>query len=305
VSGSAASIANALTVDVEEYFHPNAMDGVVSPGDWDALPSRIERNTRRVLELLSERGIRATFFVLGWVAERRPELVKEIARCGHEVACHGYAHRLVYRQAPEEFRADARRAREVLEDCLGSPVRGFRAASYSVVADTLWALDILIELGFEYDSSIFPIRHDIYGIPGFSRFPVRVRCSIGEIVEFPPSTVRLFGRNWPVAGGGYFRILPYSVTRAAIRWLNRRERRAAMVYVHPWEFDPQQPRLPGSARARFRQYSNLGATERRLRKLCAEFRFAPIREAFGGDVEEEWDAIPGMRGGDHGTPGAT
>jgi len=211
----------------------------------------------------------------------------------------------VYRQAPEEFRGDVRRARDVLQDCIGVPVRGFRAASYSVVADTLWALDILIDLGFAYDSSIFPIRHDIYGIPGFSRFPVRVRRSAGEIVEFPPSTVRLFGRNWPVAGGGYFRILPYWLTRAAIRRLNRRERCAAMVYVHPWEFDPRQPRLPGTARARFRQYSNLRATEKRLRRLCAEFRFAPIREALGGDVEEEWDATPGTRAGDHGKPGAT
>lgn len=275
-------MVNALTIDVEEYFHPNAMDGAVDPSEWDALPSRVERNTYRILDLLSERDVRATFFVLGWVAERWPGLVREIARRGHEVACHGFAHRLVYRLGPEQFRADVVRARRILEDCLGVPVVGFRAASYSVVASTLWALDVLIELGLDYDSSIFPVRHDIYGIPSFSRFPIRVQRPAGEILEIPASTLRLWGRNWPVAGGGYFRLLPYQVTRRAIQWLNRREQVPAMVYLHPWELDPEQPRLPAGARTRFRHYTNLGATERRLRALLAEFRFAPIRDAFAG-----------------------
>ena len=272
---------NALTVDVEDYFHPNAMDGVVAPEHWDALPQRVEANTRRLLDLLDECDVRATCFVLGWVAQRWPELVREIARRGHEVACHGFDHRLVYRLGPERFRADVARARSVLEDAVGQPIAGFRAASYSIVASTLWALDVLIELGFSYDSSIFPVRHDLYGIPGFSRVPVRVQRPAGQILEIPASTVRLLGRNWPVAGGGYFRLLPYWVTRRALQRLNRRERRAGMVYVHPWELDVEQPRLAGPVRARLRQYANLHRTEGRLRRLLREFRFAPIRDVFG------------------------
>ncbi len=272
------AITNALTVDVEEYFHPNAMDAAVSPAQWEALPHRVEANTHHVLDLLSEHGVRATFFVLGWVAERWPLLVREIARRGHEVACHGYAHRLVYKLGPEGFRADVARAKRVLEDCLGTPVAGFRAASYSIVSTTTWALDVLIEEGFEYDSSIFPIRHDIYGIPGFSRFPVLIRRAAGEILEVPPSTVRLFGRNWPVAGGGYFRLLPYRMTTWSIRRINLHDRRPAMVYVHPWELDPAQPRLAARALSRLRQYTNLRKTEPRLRRLLREFRFGPIAE---------------------------
>lgn len=273
-------MVNALTVDVEEYFHPNAMDGAIAPSQWDALPQRVEADTQRVLDLLSECDVRATFFVLGWVAERHPALIKEIARRGHEVACHGFAHRLVYRLGPDRFRADVARARGLLEQLVGAPVTGFRAASYSIIASTLWALDVLIELGFAYDSSIFPIRHDLYGIPRFSRVPVRVQRPAGEILEIPPSTVRLCGRNWPVAGGGYLRLLPYWVTRRALRRLNQREALPGMVYVHPWELDAEQPRLPAGALARARQYTNLHRTEPRLRRLLREFRFAPIRKAF-------------------------
>jgi polysaccharide deacetylase family protein (PEP-CTERM system associated) len=257
------------------------MDGVVAPSQWDALPHRVEGNTRRVLDLLSECDVRATFFVLGWVAERWPHLVVEIARRGHEVACHGFAHRLVYRLGPERFREDVLRARGLLQDLVGQPIAGFRAASYSIVDSTLWALDVLIELGFTYDSSIFPIRHDLYGIPSFSRVPVRVQRPAGSILEIPPSTVRLLGRNWPVAGGGYFRLLPYCITRGALRRLNRHEGRAGMVYVHPWELDVDQPRLAGSALARLRQYGNLHRTEARMRRLLREFQFAPIRDVFG------------------------
>jgi polysaccharide deacetylase family protein (PEP-CTERM system associated) len=271
-------LRNILTVDVEEYFHPNAMDDVVDPSRWDELPRRVERNTYRMLDLLSAHRVRATFFVLGWVAERLPQLVTEIAQRGHEVACHGYAHRLVYRLGPTRFRDDVRRGKGVLEDCLGAPVAGFRAASYSIVASALWALDVLIEEGFEYDSSIFPVRHDLYGIPGFHRFAVRLRRSAGDIVEVPPSTVRLFGRTWPVAGGGYFRLLPYWVTRMAIRRVNQRDRAPAIVYVHPWELDVDQPRLRASRLSRFRQYTNLRHTEARLQRLLGEFAFAPIRE---------------------------
>lgn len=272
-------MVNALTIDVEEYFHPNAMDAAVQPEQWDTLPHRVERNAHHVLDLLDEFNVRATFFVLGWVAERWPRLVTDIARRGHEVACHGFAHRLVYKLGPAAFRADVARGKRTIEDCLGDGVAGFRAASYSIVASTLWALDILIEQGFAYDSSIFPIRHDIYGIRGFSRFPVRVRRPTGEILEIPPSTVRLLGTNWPVAGGGYFRLLPYGVTRWSICHINRHDRRPAMVYLHPWEFDIDQPRLAARGTSRLRQYTNLHKTEPRLRRLLSEFRFAPIRDA--------------------------
>ncbi len=271
---------NALTIDVEDYFHPNAMDDVVQPAEWDRLPQRVERNTYRILDLLSECDVRATFFVLGWVGERWPNLVIEINRRGHEVACHGFAHRLVYRLGREKFHDDVVRGRQVLEDCLGVRIAGFRAASYSIVQSTPWAFDVLIDAGFDYDSSVFPIHHDIYGIPSFSRTPVRVRRSHGEILEVPPSTVRLLGRNWPVAGGGYLRVLPYVITQWAIARLNQREGIPAMVYLHPWELDPEQPRLRAGVRTRWRQYTNLHTTEQRVRRLLSEFRFAPIPEAF-------------------------
>ncbi len=283
MTANVAEMVNALTIDVEEYFHPNAMDAAILPEQWDTLPHRVERNTLRMLDLLSEHDVRATFFVLGWVAERWPRLVTEIAGRGHEVACHGYAHRLVYKLGPEKFRADVSRGKRILEDCLGAPVRGFRAASYSIVASTLWALDIVIEEGFQYDSSIFPVHHDIYGIPGFSRFPTRVRCASGEILEIPPSTIRLFGRNLPVAGGGYFRLLPYWVTRWSIDRINRHDQRPAMVYVHPWEFDVDQPRIKSGRMSQLRQYTNLRETEPKLRRLLRECRFAPIRDVMMAD----------------------
>jgi polysaccharide deacetylase family protein (PEP-CTERM system associated) len=269
-------IVNVLTIDVEDYFHPNALDGSLAPADWDALPQRAEANTHRILDLLDEFDVRATFFVVGWIAERHPALVREIAARHHEVACHGFDHRLVYRLGPDGFREDVRRAQATLEDRLGQRVRGFRAATYSIVADTLWALDILIEAGFEYDSSIFPVHHDLYGIPGFSRQPVRIRRPAGEILEIPASTLRLLGRNWPIAGGGYFRILPYALNAWAIRHLNRREQVPAIVYLHPWELDPEQPRLAVRGLTRFRMYTNLERTEGKVRRLLADFRFGPI-----------------------------
>lgn len=270
---------NALTIDVEDYFHPTAMQATVAPPAWDTLPARVEGNTQRILDLLDEHRVSATFFVLGWVAERWPGLVDEIARRGHEVACHGYAHRLVYELGPARFRDDVERSKRLLEDRLGTAIDGFRAASYSIVPSTPWAFDILIAQGFRYDSSVFPIRHDLYGFPTFNRFAVRVRRPAGEIVEIPASTVRLFGTNWPVAGGGYFRFLPFALTCAAIRHLNARAGAPAVVYLHPWEFDVDQPRLPAGATARIRQYTNLHRTEPRARLLLQRFRFAPIRQA--------------------------
>lgn len=284
-----AGFVNALTIDVEESFHSNAMDDAASPGDWERMPQRVEGNTLRMLDLLDGRDVRATFFVLGWVAERWPRLVDEIARRGHEVASHGYAHRLIYELGPARFRADVERAKAILEDRIGAPVSGFRAASYSLVRTTPWALDILIETGFHYDSSVFPIHHDIYGIPGFSRFPVRIQRSAGRIVEVPASTVRFFGMNWPVAGGGYFRLLPYWLTRRAVRRINVHDGAAAIVYLHPWELDTDQPRQRARATARFRQYTNLRRTEERIHQLLGDFRFAPIREAVS------FEALPVVR----------
>lgn len=271
---------HALSIDVEEYFHPNALDAWIDPTTWDSLPARVEANTLRVLDLLAARETRATFFVLGWVAERFPALVRAIAARGHEVACHGHAHRLAYRLGPDAFREDVRRAKTTLEDCLGAPVKGFRAASFSIVPSTPWAIDILIEAGFAYDASIFPVRHDIYGFPGFPRFPVRLHGRAGEITEIPASTVSILGHNWPVAGGGYLRLLPISLTVRAIERIAQRDDAAAIVYVHPWEFDPQQPRLVTGFATRLRQYANIGRTEARLRQLLQTFEFAPLSDVF-------------------------
>lgn len=290
---------HALSVDVEEYFHPNALDAWVDPACWSDLPSRVEPNTRRLLAWLAEHDTRATFFVLGWVAERFPDLVRAIAAQGHEVACHGYAHRLAYRLGHAGFRDDVVRAKRTLEDCLGAPVTGFRAASFSIVPSTPWAIDVLVEAGFAYDASIFPVRHDIYGFPGFPRFPVRLRGRGGEITEIPASTVALCGRNWPVAGGGYLRLLPLAWTVRAIERIARRDRAAAVVYVHPWEFDPGQPRLAAGLGARFRQYANLGRTEARLRHLLRSFAFAPVRDVFDLAAaplhEPRWQTQPEVR----------
>lgn len=267
---------NALTFDVEEYFHAESCAGVVSPEDWGALPSRVVESTRRVLGLLARRGVSATFFVLGWVAERHPRLVHEIRVAGHEVACHGHAHRLIYRMDREAFRQDVRRAKQALEDASGTAVSGYRAPTFSVVRETLWALEVLAEEGFRYDSSIFPIHHDRYGIPEAPRFPHRVSLrGGGDIVEFPISTLSVGGQHVPFSGGGYFRLLPYAAIRAALRRVNARDGGPAIVYLHPWELDPDQPRLPLRGGSRFRHYVNLGRTARKLERLLGDFTFAP------------------------------
>jgi polysaccharide deacetylase family protein (PEP-CTERM system associated) len=267
---------NALTFDVEEYFQVEAARGRVSRDEWDQLVSRVEPQTLRVLELLDAHGVAATFFVVGWVAERRPGLVREIHRRGHELGCHGYAHVPIYRMDRRRFREDLRRARQAVEDAAGTAVVGYRAPTCSVVEHTLWALEVLAEEGFRYDSSVFPIRHDRYGIPGAPRFPYRVQLGEGrELVEFPLTTVRLGGQNLPVAGGGYFRVLPYPLLRAALRAVNRHEEMPVMIYLHPWELDPDQPRLPLRGLDRVRHYVNLGATAAKLERLLADFAFAP------------------------------
>jgi polysaccharide deacetylase family protein (PEP-CTERM system associated) len=278
----AAGILNALTVDVEDYFHVQAFARVISRNDWDRYPSRVERNTLRMLEILAGQQVRATFFVLGWVAERSPGLIKAIRKAGHRIGCHGYSHRLIYEGDEMDFRNDVRRARRIIEDLTGIGVTSFRAPSYSITSKTPWAFEILGEEGFEYDSSIFPVIHDNYGIPDAPRFPYIKRLKCGrQITEFPPSTLRIFGNNMPVAGGGYLRFFPYRVTAWAIDHLNKNERQPAMVYLHPWELDPDQPRISASWLSRFRHYSNLDSTEKKCLKLLDDFSWAPMEEVLG------------------------
>jgi polysaccharide deacetylase family protein (PEP-CTERM system associated) len=273
------AIVNALTVDVEDYFHVSALAGAIPRDTWGSRESRVEANVRRLLAVLDEAGARATFFVLGWVAERHPGLVREIAACGHEIACHGYSHRLVYDQPREEFREETLRAKTLLEDLAGCAVLGYRAASYSIVRRSLWALDVLVELGFAYDSSIFPVRHDRYGIPGAERLPHRIATPGGkEIVEWPLSTAKVLGATLPVAGGGYFRLLPYWLTRWGLSRINRREAKPFIFYLHPWEIDPAQPRVRANGLSRLRHYTNLHKCEDRLRRLLREFSFGTARE---------------------------
>lgn len=273
-----APVCNALSIDVEDYYMVSAFAGEVRFEDWHAYDSRVEHNTNRILALLEEFGVKATFFILGWVAERNRNLVCDIHKAGHEVACHGYSHRLVYKMSPEEFREDVRKAKGILEDMSGAAVAGYRAASYSIIKETLWALDILIEEGFSYDSSIFPIRHDLYGIPGASRFGHRIQRDGGEIIEIPPATLRVLGQNVPVAGGGYFRLYPRLLTSLAIKWINEKEREPVVVYLHPWEIDPDQPKMKGGLKSRFRHYINLDSTFPKLRHFLGELSFGPMAE---------------------------
>ncbi len=278
----ASPVVNALTIDVEDYYHVSALARAVPRRRWPEMERRVAGNTRRLLDLLDRYGVRATFFCLGVVAEEEPGLVREIHERGHEVACHGYAHELVYRQTPERFREELRRAKGTLEAITGAAVLGYRAASYSITRRSLWALDALHEAGFAYDSSIFPIRHDRYGIPDFPRFPHRVRGSEGDgLVEFPLTTVRWLGRNWPVAGGGYLRLLPASLTYWGVARVNRVEGQPAILYLHPWEIDPEQPRQRVGWLTRIRHYHNLHRMEERLRGLLERFRFAPAAEVLG------------------------
>ncbi len=272
-------MTNALTFDIEEYFHAEAFAGVVRPEEWPALESRVVAGTERILELLGGAKTKATFFVLGWVAARHPRLVLEIHRQGHEVACHGFGHQMLTRLSRAQFTADLRRAKATVEDAAGAEVIGYRAPTFSVVRETLWSLDVMAETGFRYDSSIFPIVHDRYGIPDAPRFPHRRPASDGgTIAEFPLSTVSSFRWRLPVAGGGYFRLVPYRLTAWAVRHLNQSERQPAIVYLHPWEMDPGQPRLGIGALANLRHSLNTQTTESKLRKLVREFRFAPVRD---------------------------
>lgn len=284
-----SDIKNVLTIDVEDYFQVNAFSKRITFSQWDDWESRVERNTHRLLDILeaSRNGypIRATFFILGWIAERFPNLVKAIHDRGHEVACHGYAHQLIFGQTPEEFRADVQRAKQILEDATGSPVLGYRAPTYSITRDTLWALDVLADLGFRYDSSIFPIKHDVYGLQEAPRFKFHVPASYAEraasngLIEFPMTTIRVFEHNIPVSGGGYFRLYPYALTRSLLRAVNTMDGQGFIFYIHPWEIDPQIPKVEGvGMKSRFRTYVNLKRTEARLRLLLRDFYFSPMRD---------------------------
>ncbi|MCX6545057.1 MAG: DUF3473 domain-containing protein [Acidobacteria bacterium] len=304
-----APIINALTIDVEDYFQVSAFERVVARERWGEYESRVAANTDRLLGILAEADVRVTFFVLGWVAERDAMIVKRIAGAGHEIASHGYGHRLVYNQTRDEFREDIRRAKGVLEAAGGKPVMGYRAPSFSITERSLWALDILIEEGFTYDASIFPIHHDRYGIPNAPRHPFWISAGAGSagaagagnlvrvggdhspgavngpgLLEIPGSTIRVGGVNFPAGGGGFFRLLPYWWTRAGIRRVNETEGRPAIFYLHPWEVDPNQPRLAASPLSRFRHYCNLAKTEPRLRRLLGDFRFGTIAETIAATV---------------------
>ncbi|MCC7258501.1 MAG: DUF3473 domain-containing protein [Gammaproteobacteria bacterium] len=272
-------LQGAFTVDVEDYFQVDAFADCIDPGAWDGFTPRVTRNTRELLDLLDSRGVKGTFFVLGWVARREPGLVREIAARGHEVASHGMSHQRVVTQTPAVFRAETRDSKRLLEDQVQAPVIGYRAATYSITRESLWALDILVEEGFRYDSSIFPIRHDRYGIPDATIRPHRLVTPQGQgLAEFPLSVAHVAGLNLPVSGGGYFRLLPYAVTAWGLRRVLAAGR-PVVFYLHPWEIDPGQPRVAGARlRSRFRHYLNLRRTRARLERLLGDFRFGTMRD---------------------------
>ncbi|WP_219134463.1 XrtA system polysaccharide deacetylase [Janthinobacterium sp. UMAB-60] len=266
-----AILRNALTIDVEDYFQVSAFAPHIARADWPRLECRVEANIERILLLLESRRIHATFFTLGWIAERYPAMLRRVADAGHEVASHGYAHLRASEQSAAQFADDVRRSKSILEQLTGLPVHGYRAPSFSIGASNLWAFDVLQEAGYRYSSSIYPIRHDHYGMPDAPRFAWRPRGPHG-MLELPVSTVRLRGRNLPAGGGGYFRLMPYALSRWLLRRINSRDGQAGIFYFHPWELDPGQPRPPGlSAKTRFRHYLNLGRMEARLARLTGDF----------------------------------
>ncbi|HYP68307.1 MAG TPA: XrtA system polysaccharide deacetylase [Thiobacillaceae bacterium] len=275
-----ASIRNAMTIDVEDYFQVSAFAPHISRQEWDSLPCRVERNVDLILALLDDAGAKATFFTLGWIAERHPNIVRIIVDNGHELASHGYGHQRASDLTPEEFRLDVVRAKHILEDAAGLEVKGYRAPSFSISGRNRWALDVLSETGHAYSSSIYPVRHDHYGAPDAPRHPYRPNGQYG-ILELPPTTVPLFGRNLPAAGGGYFRLMPYGLSRWLLRQVNLREHAPCMFYFHPWEVDPEQPRPAGlNAKTRFRHYVNLHHMRGKLERLLKDFPWGRVDEIF-------------------------
>ena len=276
---SATGIVNAMTVDVEDYFQVSAFESAISRDDWSQLPCRVEHNTNRILELFADHDVKATFFMLGWVAEHYQGLVRRIVEYGHELASHGYSHVRVTHQKPQEFSEDVIKTKALLEDISGCEVYGYRAASYSIVDKTLWAHDLLQEAGYHYSSSVYPIHHDLYGIPDAPRFAYRHKD--GGLLEIPVTTVSLFNHNLPCGGGGYFRLLPYCVSKWAMKHVNRQDGQPCVFYFHPWEIDPKQPRQNGISRTtRFRHYLNLGRMKSRVQQLLADFSWGRMDHIF-------------------------
>lgn len=268
---------NVLSVDLEEYFHASEMQSAESQSCWHSLPSRVERQTQWILEFLAARDVECTFFVLGWVAERYPRLIRAIAEAGHEIACHGYAHQLVYDLSRPQFREDTNRACRTIEDACGVTPQVYRAASYSITKRSMWALEVLVECGFTHDSSIYPIVHDRYGIPDFGRHAQIVNTLSGPIWEVPIATAKVSsGRVVPVGGGAYLRLLPYRYTAAGIRQVNQQERQPACIYFHPWEIDPDLPRLCTGLISRLRTYGGLSTMKGKLERLLADFEFSTL-----------------------------
>jgi polysaccharide deacetylase family protein (PEP-CTERM system associated) len=280
-SDAGARRAHVLSVDVEDYFMVEAFAGSVRRESWGNWPSRVVSNTRRALDLFDKYGAKGTFFFVGWVAEKFPELVRDVHARGHELACHSYWHRTVYSLTPSEFREDTRAATRAIEDAAGVRIHGYRAPSWSITKECLWALDILAEEGFAYDSSIYPIHHDLYGVPGAQRFPYLHRLKFGQsLLEFPPTTVRFLGQNFPAAGGGYLRILPLAYTRWVFHKFEEEYHERVVVYFHPWELDPEQPRVRERLKSRLRHYTNLAGMECKLENLLKTYSFHCLREIY-------------------------
>jgi len=272
-------IKNAMTIDVEDYFQVSAFAPHIPRTQWDSLPCRVERNVMRILDMLDEQPAKATFFTLGWVAERYPQLVREIVGRGHELASHGYGHLRASDQTEVEFRTDVTHAKKLLEDLSGVAVNGYRAPSFSIGARNLWAFDVLNDAGYQYSSSVYPIKHDHYGMPEAPRFAFQPRPH--DLLELPPTTLNMLGRNFPASGGGYFRLLPYSVSAWMMRRVNEQDGNACIFYFHPWEIDPEQPRQRGiSMKTRFRHYVNLSRMEGRLTRLLKDFQWDRMDRIF-------------------------
>jgi polysaccharide deacetylase family protein (PEP-CTERM system associated) len=263
---------NALSFDVEEWFHVHNFEKYIKYADWDKCESRIEIEVKKILDILDTNNTKATFFILGWIAERHPELIKEIDKKGHEIAIHGYRHRLVYTMTPKEFEAEISKVKKIIEKIIKKKVIGHRAPSFSITEKSMWALNVLEKLGFKYDSSIFPIIHPDYGIPKFGTNPKK----IGKLMEFPMSTIKLLGKNIPVAGGGYLRTQPYWFTKWAIKQINKKQ--PAIVYIHPWELDPEHPKIKSTFLQNWRHRTGLRANEKKLKKLITDFKFTTVKD---------------------------
>ncbi len=271
---------NAMTVDVEDYFQVSAFESYVSKDSWDTIPHRVEKNTNRILDLFNEHQVKATFFTLGWVAERYPDLVKRIVKDGHELACHGYEHIRVTEQTKGEFRKDVSKTKKILEDLSGQEIKGYRAASYSIGEKNLWALDVLNNEGFKYSSSIYPVKHDLYGMPGAPRY-IYEPIEQADFKEIPISTLRVLEKNYPCGGGGFFRLYPYYFSKWAFSRINQQEQQSGIFYFHPWEIDPDQPKQNGLPfKTKFRHYLNLSKMEGRIKNLIRDFEWDTMEAIF-------------------------